>query len=87
MPLEMWKLSKFSDVALEELPNELPSMHSIQHAINLVLGSQLPNLTVYRMNLSEHSELKGKWMSFCPGFLFAMFKFLCCPCVAYIKEK
>ena len=51
-------LSHFSDVAPEELPNELPPMRNVQHAIDLVPGSQLPNLPAYRMNPSEHVELK-----------------------------
>ena len=43
-------LSEFSDVAPNELPSNLPPMGNIQHAIDLVLGSQLPNLPTYRMN-------------------------------------
>lgn len=45
-------LLKFSDVASNELPNDLLPMHSIHHAIDLVPGSQLPNLPAYRINLS-----------------------------------
>ena len=33
-------------------------MRDIQHAIDLVLGSSLPNLPRYKMNLAEHAELK-----------------------------
>lgn len=51
-------LSEFLDVAPNELPNDLPPMRNIQHAINLVPGSQLPNLPAYRMNSLEHKELK-----------------------------
>ena len=47
-------LSEFLDVAPNELPNDLPPMRNIQHAINLVPGSQLPNLPAYRMNPLEH---------------------------------
>ena len=50
--------STFSDVAPKELPNKLPPLRSIQHAINLVLRSQLPNLLAYHMNPSEHVKLK-----------------------------
>ncbi|KAL5715946.1 hypothetical protein ACHQM5_017696 [Ranunculus cassubicifolius] len=59
MPVEITKLlSDFSDVAPEELPNELPPMRAVQHAIDFIPGSQLPNLPAYRMNPAEHAELK-----------------------------
>ena len=47
-------LSEFLDVAPNELPNDLPPMRNIQHTVDLVLGSQLPNLLAYRMNPLEH---------------------------------
>ena len=37
---------------------ELPLLRSIQHAIDLVPESQLPNLLAYRLNPSKHAELK-----------------------------
>jgi len=51
-------IEEFSDVFPEDLLNMLPPMCDIQHAIDLVLGSNLPNLPHYRMNLTEHVELK-----------------------------
>ena len=33
-------------------------MQNIQHAIDLVLGATLSNLSHYRMNFVEHAELK-----------------------------
>ncbi|CAL5428331.1 unnamed protein product [Camellia sinensis] len=59
LPTEVAKLlSHFSNVAPKELPDELPPMRNVQHAIDLIPGSQLPNLPAYRMNPREHAELK-----------------------------
>lgn len=53
-------LFEFSDVARDDLHNELPPIQSIQHAIDLVSDSQLPNLLAYYTNPWEHEELKRK---------------------------
>jgi len=56
--VEMDDLPKeFVDFVPEELPSEVPPLRGIQHAIDLVPGSQLPNLPHYRLNPTERAEL------------------------------
>ena len=51
-------IDEFADVFLEDLPDQLLPMYDIQHAIDLVRGASHPNLPHYRMNPTEHVELK-----------------------------
>ena len=58
VPLEVKNLlDDFVDMVPDKLPSELPPLRDIQHAIDLVPGSQPPNLPHYRMNPKEIEEL------------------------------
>ena len=51
VPLEVENLlDDFIDMVPDEFPSELPPLRDIQYAIDLVPGSQLPNLPHYRTN-------------------------------------
>ena len=43
-------LEEFKEVIPYEIPIGLPSMRNIQHHIDLVPGSTLPNKAAYQMN-------------------------------------
>ena len=51
-------LEEFTDVFPKNLPEELPPLHDIQHQIDLVPRSSLPNQPHYCMNPKEHEELR-----------------------------
>jgi hypothetical protein len=51
-------LAEFKHILPEELPNGPPPLRDIQHQIDLVPGTNLPNKAHYRMTPQQHEELK-----------------------------
>ncbi|BBG96962.1 anaphase-promoting complex/cyclosome 11 [Prunus dulcis] len=50
-------LPEFSNIIPDDLPDELPPTREIQLAIDLIPGSQIPDVPYYRMNPSAQVEL------------------------------
>ncbi|KAF8398243.1 hypothetical protein HHK36_017170 [Tetracentron sinense] len=58
-PKEIQALLKdFEELVSEELPNGLPPIRSIQHAIDLVPRAKLPNQTAYGMPPNHRTEMR-----------------------------
>jgi len=53
-------LKEFSKILPKDLLGELPPMRDIQHAIDLVSGATLSNLSPYKMNPAEHAEYNNR---------------------------
>ena len=58
LPLEIEQmLSEFPDVVPEDVPQGLPPMRYIQHAIDFIPGAVIPNRPAYRISPQEHVEI------------------------------
>ncbi|GJW99567.1 putative CCCH-type zinc finger family protein [Tanacetum coccineum] len=49
---------EFADVIPNDIPPGLPAMRDIQHCIDFILGSVIPNRPAYRMNPKEFAKLQ-----------------------------
>uniref|UniRef100_A0A2N9HUX4 Reverse transcriptase n=1 Tax=Fagus sylvatica TaxID=28930 RepID=A0A2N9HUX4_FAGSY len=59
VPMEIQTvMQNYEDVFPNELPSDLPPLRDIQHQIDLVPGSSLPNRAAYRMTPLEKAELQ-----------------------------
>jgi hypothetical protein len=56
-PIVTKLLQDYADVFLKELPPSLPPVHGIEHQIDLIPGTQLPNCASYRTNPDETKEI------------------------------
>ena len=48
------------DILVDDFTNELPSVRSISHQIDLIPGASFPNKVVYRMTPKENGEIKNQ---------------------------
>jgi hypothetical protein len=53
-------LDNFADIVVDELPNSLPTIISINHHIDLIPGASLPNKAAYRLTHRENEEVKNQ---------------------------
>jgi hypothetical protein len=53
-------LDNFADIVVDELPNSLPPIRSINHHIDLIPGASLPNKATYRLVPRENEEVKNQ---------------------------
>lgn len=52
-------LDKFANIIVDEFPNALPPIRSINHHIDLIPGEIFPNKVAYRMTPKENEEIKS----------------------------
>jgi hypothetical protein len=57
-------LDNFVDIVVDELPNSLLPIRSINHHIDLILGASLSNKEAYRLTPRENEEVKNQVQEF-----------------------
>ena len=65
-------LQEFDDVFPEEIPSGLLPIRGIEHQIDFVPGSTIPNRLVYRINLKETKEIQRQLVFL--GFVVVVFE-------------
>jgi hypothetical protein len=53
-------LENFDDIVVDEFPNSLPPIKSINHHIDLIPGESLPNKAAYILTSQENEEVRNK---------------------------
>jgi hypothetical protein len=53
-------LDNFADIVVDEMPNSLPLIRSINHHIDLIPRASLPNKATYRLTPRENEEVKNQ---------------------------
>src|SRR5438132_7214080 len=51
-------VKEFSDIFLDQLPNQLPTKRKVDHAIEVIPGTEPPFRSIYRLSYEETNELK-----------------------------
>jgi hypothetical protein len=61
-PGEVWELlNNFVDIVVDELPNSLPPIRSINHHIDLIPRASLPNKAAYKLTPQENEEVSNQF--------------------------
>jgi hypothetical protein len=53
-------LDNFAEIVVDDLPNSLPPIRSINHHIDLIPGARLPNKEAYRLTPRYNEEVKNQ---------------------------
>ena len=53
-------LDNFADIVVDEMPNSLPPIRSINHHIDLIPEASLPNKEAYGLTSQENEEVKNQ---------------------------